>query len=116
LYDAVVGHVALNWLGAATNNLGTDCVYVECAATGCKTELPIAEIGKHRWEDLEAVFLGKREANIMRHVTRIVGYYSELRNWNASKLAELDDRHAGQYGVPEPAPVAKEPEMELAIA
>lgn len=34
-------------------------------------------------------------------VTRIVGYFSRVNNWNPSKLAELEDRHAGNYKVQE---------------
>lgn len=30
-------------------------------------------------------------------VTRIVGYYSRVNNWNGSKRAELTDRHQGSY-------------------
>ncbi len=32
-------------------------------------------------------------------VTRIVGYFSRVNNWNPSKLAELADRQAGNYAV-----------------
>ena len=32
-------------------------------------------------------------------VTRIVGYYSRVTNWNRSKIGELRDRHNGNYGV-----------------
>lgn len=32
-------------------------------------------------------------------VTRIVGYYSRISNWNKSKLGELADRHKGNYRV-----------------
>ncbi len=32
-------------------------------------------------------------------VTRIVGYYSRVRNWNKSKVGELKDRHVGNYFV-----------------
>ena len=32
-------------------------------------------------------------------VTRIVGYYSRIHNWNKSKIRELQDRHKGNYGV-----------------
>jgi ribonucleoside-triphosphate reductase len=32
-------------------------------------------------------------------VTRIVGYYSRINNWNKSKLGELRDRHRGNYSV-----------------
>jgi ribonucleoside-triphosphate reductase len=32
-------------------------------------------------------------------VTRIVGYFSRINNWNKSKLGELKDRHRGNYSV-----------------
>ena len=32
-------------------------------------------------------------------VTRIVGYFSRISNWNKSKLGELKDRHRGNYAV-----------------
>ncbi|MEP9410497.1 MAG: hypothetical protein HRF42_03700 [Candidatus Brocadia sp.] len=32
-------------------------------------------------------------------VTRIVGYYSRVSNWNKSKIGELHDRHMGKYSV-----------------
>ena len=35
----------------------------------------------------------------LTHMTRIVGYYSRVNNWNKSKLGELKDRHAGDYAV-----------------
>jgi len=40
-------------------------------------------------------------------ITRIVGYYSRVQNWNRSKLGELADRHGGRYGVPADAPVVE---------
>jgi hypothetical protein len=33
------------------------------------------------------------------HVTRVVGYYSKVQNWNKSKIGELGDRHVGEYTV-----------------
>ena len=33
------------------------------------------------------------------HVTRVVGYYSRVENWNKSKIGELEDRHVGEYCV-----------------
>lgn len=32
-------------------------------------------------------------------ITRIVGYYSRISNWNKSKIGELNDRHNGRYSV-----------------
>ena len=34
-------------------------------------------------------------------ITRIVGYYSRVNNWNKSKRAELVDRHKGSYKLSE---------------
>lgn len=31
------------------------------------------------------------------NVTRIVGYYSRVQNWNSSKISELADRRKGNY-------------------
>lgn len=37
---------------------------------------------------------------IMLHgVTRIVGYYSRVTNWNKSKVGELRDRHQSNYAL-----------------
>ncbi|MCK4261798.1 anaerobic ribonucleoside-triphosphate reductase [bacterium] len=32
-------------------------------------------------------------------ITRIVGYFSRVNNWNLSKIGELKDRHKGDYGI-----------------
>ena len=37
-------------------------------------------------------------------ITRIVGYYSRVDNWNSSKLAELADRRRGNYSFAQPSP------------
>ena len=39
-------------------------------------------------------------------MTRIVGYFSRVNNWNKSKLGELRDRHRGDYAV-SPVPAAE---------
>jgi hypothetical protein len=36
-----------------------------------------------------------------------VGYFSQVQNWNRSKVEELRDRHKGTYSIPEP--VAAQP-------
>jgi len=38
-------------------------------------------------------------SNDVYGITRIVGYYSRINNWNKSKLGELRDRRKGYYGV-----------------
>ena len=47
-------------------------------------------------------------------ITRIVGYYSRISNWNKSKLGELRDRRAGQYQVGQA--LAREARREAAPA
>ncbi|MCK5306413.1 MAG: anaerobic ribonucleoside-triphosphate reductase [Candidatus Omnitrophica bacterium] len=38
-------------------------------------------------------------SNNVYGITRIVGYYSRVDNWNKSKIGELKDRHRGNYAV-----------------
>ena len=33
----------------------------------------------------------------VKHMTRVVGYYSRIENWNNSKRGELKARQAGNY-------------------
>jgi hypothetical protein len=79
-------------------------------------ELEPETICAHSWETLEAVLLGRRRPQVMSHVTRIVGYYSNLRSWNRSKLAELRDRHRGNYGVPGQSLTGEAPASQRAHA
>lgn len=32
-------------------------------------------------------------------MSRVVGYYSKIDNWNAAKVAEFADRQAGDYAI-----------------
>ncbi|MBD3310269.1 hypothetical protein GF351_03560 [Candidatus Woesearchaeota archaeon] len=46
-------------------------------------------------------------------ISRVVGYFSRIDNWNASKTAEFKDRQKGSYGLsdsggPEKAELKKE--------
>lgn len=66
-------------------------------------EIPVDEVENHPWEHLEMMLLGKRGVKTIESMSRIVGYYALLRNWNKSKIAELKDRHRGNYTVPEQA-------------
>lgn len=44
------------------------------------------------------VINGDRNPIMCHGVTRIVGYYSRVNNWNKSKIGELRDRQKGNYG------------------
>ena len=45
------------------------------------------------------VIKGERSSIILNGVTRIVGYFSRVNNWNRSKIGELRDRRIGEYSV-----------------
>jgi len=101
-YSNIQSSENLEWLGAKKGATSADDVAI-VANTHVHTKfaIPIAALKHTPWDQLEAVLLHKRDAKLMTHITRIVGYYSQLQNWNASKLAELKDRHKGSYVVPD---------------
>jgi len=37
------------------------------------------------------------EGRPLTHMTRVVGYFSRVENWNPSKVGELHDRQKGTY-------------------
>lgn len=80
--------------------LGREDVYLAIDNTrlgiGCRVDL--RRLHEDRWEDLLRVLEGGEEKAI-HSVTRIVGYFSHVENWNPSKKAELRDRHRGNYAV-----------------
>ncbi|KPK48930.1 MAG: hypothetical protein AMK72_05760, partial [Planctomycetes bacterium SM23_25] len=47
-------------------------------------------------------------------MTRIVGYFSRVSNWNKSKLGELKDRRRGNYSVMEVVPPMRSTEIGTA--
>ncbi len=74
---------------------------IKCKTNGKCCSIRKQDVGELQWEDTYDVLRWKRPAHIMLQMTRCVGYYSKLSNWNRSKLAELRDRHRGNYTVPE---------------
>jgi len=53
-------------------------------------------IEKNAWPALHKQITQGKDVH---QITRIVGYYSRIQNWNKSKLGELQDRHAGDYKI-----------------
>ena len=64
-------------------------------------EMPAQDFEEQSWEHLEAVLLGKRQPKVMRGMTRIIGYYALLHNFNRSKYQEVLDRRKGNYTLEE---------------
>ncbi len=103
-FDRVAAHDGLEWLGVRRGaDAASDEVYVGYGQTGAKFAVPVEAILTGEWDELEAVLAGKRPGRVLSHLTRIVGYFSQVHNWNRSKHAELRDRQSGSYVVAEVA-------------
>ena len=74
-----------------------DEIVVEYTPSNALFKVNVETILRNKWEEMENVLTGKREPVILDHMTRIVGYFSKVKNWNKSKLGELRDRQAGDY-------------------
>jgi len=101
-YQKITDHGELSWHSSVEgDSTNQDHVVIRNDRFHTNFAVPIAEIIAHSWNVLEDILTLKRPPHIMSHITRIVGYYSNLNNWNASKVAELKDRHKGDYDVHE---------------
>jgi ribonucleoside-triphosphate reductase (formate) len=70
----------------------------------------------HKWTPRLQDTCGHCSSPDVYGVTRIVGYFSRITNWNKSKLGELKDRHEGQYSVAGSFPSAVVPQTVPAAA
>lgn len=73
-----------------------DEVLVRCEGVEGALAIAPEEILASEWNEMLPMLLGQCEPDPLRHVTRIVGYYSATRNWNRSMLAQLRDRIRGR--------------------
>ena len=74
-------------------------VIVRHTKTGLTTRIPITVIETVDWDVIQEVVTGKREPQVLQHMTRVVGYFSRVENWNKSKVGELKDRQNGNYSI-----------------
>ena len=103
-YDCVEQHPDLEGVGVDTCEAGRPGVVVRHKPTRLMTRLPAAAIeALEDWKAIEEVLVGKREPVVLQQMTRVVGYFSRVENWNKSKLGELSDRRRGNYGVADEA-------------
>jgi len=102
-WDHVEADEALEGVGIDGMQTDRPGVIVKHRATGLTTRLPVEAIEKIEWSVIEDVLKGIREPLALQHMTRVVGYYSRVENWNKSKVGELHDRHRGNYAVAEAA-------------
>ena len=59
------------------------------------THITLEALKDLEWPKIKHAVIGGRD---VIHITRIVGYYSHVENWNQSKVGELKDRRKGDYG------------------
>ena len=95
-FDAVSADAELR--GLSITEVGPPAFIVEHIDSGFKTRIRFSAINGIDWANLRAVITG-RDPNPIVHVARITGYYSQVSNWNKSKLGELAARHRGNYRV-----------------
>ncbi len=99
-FEKVEAHASLR--GVAIEDCEEGCdgkLAVEHCASKVVTVVPAGAIEKADWDVLEEIFTCKRDPQVLYHMTRVVGYYSRVENWNKSKLGELKDRQKGNYAV-----------------
>uniref|UniRef100_A0A6H1ZUQ2 Uncharacterized protein n=1 Tax=viral metagenome TaxID=1070528 RepID=A0A6H1ZUQ2_9ZZZZ len=95
---AISNHKILRWgRGPRDDKIYIVCLHQDNVHTGW--ELEPDEVFDQTWETLEMVLTSKRHPKILRHISRIVGYFSDMQNWNGSKLREGEARRRGSYSV-----------------
>lgn len=99
-FDAAVeGHEFLEIDGDIPGNTPKeDCLKIINHRLECAFAIDVDSVIR---QDLESVIHALETGITTRlyGVTRIVGYYSRVSNWNKSKIGELHDRHMGKYSV-----------------
>lgn len=85
---------------------------------GAYVEVSIAEVVEKvtdfdRAQELLRVISNDRSSIVLNGITRIVGYYSRVNNWNKSKVGELRDRSNGSYGLTREKPCFQEERLKM---
>ena len=100
-YRSVEEHPELKGVSIEVDDKNEGSFAVEHLRSKLVTVIPSAAVEAAEWDVLEEVLTCKREPQVLYHMTRVVGYYSRVQNWNNSKIGELKDRHAGDYALAE---------------
>lgn len=101
-YDRVQNHPELEGVGVDACDGEKPGVIVRHKPSQLMTRLPVEAIeNMDDWGVVEDVLVGKREPVVLQQMTRVVGYFSRVENWNKSKIGELNDRKAGRYALAE---------------
>jgi hypothetical protein len=97
--DMIAGHPDLRVVA-----VDSETQSVTFLRKGTNTAMEIArlpeQLARHGAEVILAILEGRALSGQIEHITRIVGYFSRVRDWNRSKLAELRDRQKTPHRVP----------------
>jgi len=85
---------------------------------GAYVEVSIDEIVRKvtdcsRAQEFVKVIQNDRAPIVLNGITRIVGYYSRVNNWNKSKVGELRDRAKGSYGLTGQSPLFQNDRLDM---
>lgn len=70
-------------------------------------------IDSDKAQEFIQVIQNDRASIVLNGITRIVGYYSRVNNWNKSKVGELRDRATGRYGLTSEKPLFQTERMGM---
>lgn len=98
-YEQIENHPNLAGRGIDMPEAKLPGVIVEYTPSGLTTRIPVEAVEKADWATIEDVLVGNREPVVLQHMTRVVGYFSRVENWNQSKIGELKDRQRGDYAI-----------------
>lgn len=98
-FDKIEQSKGFEGIGVDTCENSNPGVIIKYKPTNLITRIPAAAIEEVEWSVLEDILTGKREPQVLQHMTRVVGYFSRVENWNKSKVGELKDRQKGDYAI-----------------
>ena len=75
---------------------GKDGYFIRCKKFKTVMHATKEAIEDNPWGKLQGQITQGKD---VYQITRIVGYFSRISNWNKSKLGELKDRQKGRYKV-----------------
>jgi len=75
---------------------GKEGFFIGCERLDTTAHFTPEAVENNDWPTLQSQIVQGKD---VRQVTRVVGYYSRVENWNKSKLGELKDRHKGDYRI-----------------
>lgn len=102
--DAVEADGRLKILGTTVEDYGECFIIDDTRFDDAQTLFLVSEVldkcvTKHMAARIVRCIIGEEKSIVLNGMTRIVGYYSRMSNWNKSKIGELRDRNQGNYKV-----------------